>query len=104
MLLLDLLDRRCQVFLRPRTAKRGSHEKNADRLILYNLENNTPVFTTRTDAELEAAKIRVQKAADGIAQGKFAAHPGYHCVFCPYRNLCPATEKTVVASQKKRIH
>jgi RecB family exonuclease len=85
-------------------AARETFGKNADRLILYNLENNTPVFTTRTDAELEAAKMRVQKAADGIAQGKFAAHPGYHCVFCPYRNLCPATEKTVVASQKKRIH
>jgi DNA helicase-2/ATP-dependent DNA helicase PcrA len=85
-------------------AARETFGKNADRLILYNLENNTPVFTTRIDAELEAAKIRVQKAADGIAQGKFAAKPGYHCVFCPYRNLCPATEKTVAPSQKKRIH
>lgn len=75
--------------------------KHADRLVIYNLENNTPVCTTRTDAELEAAKSRVQKASDGIADGKFAAKPGYHCAYCPYRNLCPATEKVVASPQKK---
>jgi len=77
--------------------------KSADRLVLYNLEDNTPVCTTRSAAELEAAKVRVQEAADGIAEGKFAADPGYHCAFCPYRNLCPATEKTVAAPQKKSL-
>jgi DNA helicase-2/ATP-dependent DNA helicase PcrA len=82
-------------------AARETLGKNADRLVLHNLENNTPVCTTRTDGELEAAKIRVRKAADGIAEGKFAADPGYHCAFCPYRNLCPATEKTVAAQPKK---
>jgi CRISPR/Cas system-associated exonuclease Cas4 (RecB family) len=50
---------------------------------------------------LEAAKLRVQKAADAIAEGMFAAKPGYHCAFCPYRNLCPATEKIVAVPQKK---
>jgi ATP-dependent exoDNAse (exonuclease V) beta subunit len=81
--------------------------KHADRLVLYNLENNTAVCTTRTDAELEEAKLRVQKVADGIARGEFAANPRYHCAFCPYRNLCPATERIVAAPQKKsasRVH
>jgi hypothetical protein len=64
-------------------------------LIFHNLENNTPVYTTRTDAELEAAKLRVQEVAEGIARGEFPPDPGYHCAFCPYRNLCPATEKIV---------
>jgi DNA helicase-2/ATP-dependent DNA helicase PcrA len=82
-------------------AVRETLGKRADRLILYNLENNTAVCTTRTDAELEAAKLRVQKVADGIARGEFAANPKYHCAFCPYRNLCPATEKIVAAPQKK---
>ena len=82
-------------------AARETWGMRADRLIFHNLENNVPVFTTRNDAELEAAKLRVQKAADGIAEGKFAADPGYHCAFCPYRNLCPATEKVVAAPQKK---
>jgi DNA helicase-2/ATP-dependent DNA helicase PcrA len=82
-------------------AARDTWGMRADRLIFHNLENNMPVFTTRNDAELEAAKMRVQKAADGIAEGKFAADPGYHCAFCPYRNLCPATEKVVATPQKK---
>jgi DNA helicase-2/ATP-dependent DNA helicase PcrA len=82
-------------------AARETWGMRADRLIFHNLENNIPVFTTRNDAELEAAKMRVQKVADGIAEGKFAADPGYHCAFCPYRNLCPATEKVVAAPLKK---
>ncbi len=88
-------------------AARETWGKRADRLIFHNLENNTAVCTTRIDAELEAAKLRVQKAADGIAEGNFAPKLGYHCAFCPYRNLCPATEKVVAAPQKKpapRVH
>jgi DNA helicase-2/ATP-dependent DNA helicase PcrA len=82
-------------------AARDAWGKHAGQLILYNLENNTPVFTTRTNAELEEAVLRVQKAADGIAQGKFAPKVGYQCRLCPYRNLCPATERVVALSQKK---
>jgi DNA helicase-2/ATP-dependent DNA helicase PcrA len=81
-------------------AARDAWGKHASHLILHNLENNTPVITTRTDAELEEAKLRVLKAADGIAQGKFAAKSGYQCRLCPYRNLCPATEKTVAVQKK----
>jgi DNA helicase-2/ATP-dependent DNA helicase PcrA len=83
-------------------AARETWGKHADRLVLYNLENNTPVCSTRTDGELEAAKLRVQKVAAEIAEGKFSAKPGYHCAFCPYRNLCPATEKVVAASARKK--
>ena len=55
----------------------------------------------------EEAKLRVQKVADGIARGEFPPNPKYHCVFCPYRNLCPATERIVAAPRKKsagRVH
>ncbi|MGA7077168.1 MAG: ATP-dependent DNA helicase, partial [Terriglobales bacterium] len=74
--------------------------KRADRLIFHNLEDNTAICTTRTDGELEVAKLRVQKVAEQIARKEFPPNPKYHCAFCPYRNLCPATEK-VVAPQKK---
>jgi DNA helicase II / ATP-dependent DNA helicase PcrA len=74
--------------------------KRADRLIFHNLEDNTAICTTRTDGELEVAKLRVQKVAGQIARKEFPPNPKYHCAFCPYRNLCPATEK-VVAPQKK---
>ena len=69
--------------------------KRADRLIFHNLENNTAVSTTRSNGELEAAKLRVQKRQAEIAGESFPAKPKYHCAFCPYRNLCPATEKVV---------
>jgi DNA helicase II / ATP-dependent DNA helicase PcrA len=82
-------------------AAREALGKRADRLIFHNLENNTPVCTTRNDGELEAAKLRVRKVAEGIARGEFPPNPKYHCAFCPYRNLCPATEKVVGAPQKK---
>ncbi len=88
-------------------AARDAFGKRADRLIFHNLENNVAVCTTRSDGELEAAKLRVREAAEGIARGEFPANPKYHCAFCPYRNLCPATEKVVVAAQRKsasRVH
>jgi DNA helicase II / ATP-dependent DNA helicase PcrA len=77
--------------------------QRAAHLIFYNLENNTAVVTTRSDAELEAAKKRVLEVAEAIAEGKFPSRPGYQCTFCPYRNLCPATEKVVSVSVKKSV-
>ena len=82
-------------------AARDTFGKRADRLIFHNLENNTAIASTRNDAQLEEAKLRVQKVADGIARGEFPPKPKYHCTFCPYRNLCPATEKVVAAPPKK---
>jgi len=73
----------------------------ADRLIFHNLEDNSMVVTTRCSAELEEGKDRVREAADGIGAGKFAAKTGYHCSLCPYRNLCPATEKVISLPAKK---
>ncbi|MGB9074527.1 MAG: ATP-dependent DNA helicase [Terriglobales bacterium] len=75
--------------------------QRAERLIFYNLENSTAISTTRGDAELEAAKERVGEVAEKVAGGAFPAKPGYHCKFCPYRNLCPATEKVVSLPEKK---
>jgi superfamily I DNA/RNA helicase/CRISPR/Cas system-associated exonuclease Cas4 (RecB family) len=75
--------------------------RRAELLIFQNLENNTMVCTTRTDSELEDAKRRVEDAAEKIARGLFNAKYGYHCNLCPYRNLCPATEKIVSLPQKK---
>ena len=75
----------------------------ADRLIFHNLEDNTMMVTTRSNADLEGAKERVREAAENIAAGDFHAKPGYQCSFCPYRNLCPATEKVIHAPEKKSM-
>jgi len=88
-------------------AARETLGKRADRLVFHNLENNTAMITERNDAQMEEAKLRVGKVAAGVAEGKFVARPGYHCSYCPYRNLCPATEKMVATPQKKdtaRVH
>jgi len=70
-------------------------------LTFYNVENNTAITTTRNSAQLEDAKVRVKKVAGDIAEGRFDAKPGYQCVFCPYRNLCPATEKVIFVTPRK---
>jgi len=62
-------------------------------LIFYNLEENVPVITMRSEGQLIAARGRVEAAAQGIADGKFEAKPGMHCNFCAYRSLCPEKEK-----------
>ncbi len=67
-------------------------------LILHNLEDNIPVVTTRSEADLSKARERVEAAAAGIASGKFDAKPGIHCAFCAYRSLCPAKEKHIAVS------
>jgi DNA helicase II / ATP-dependent DNA helicase PcrA len=64
-------------------------------LIFYNLEENVPVFSTRSDAQLMVARERVEKAAKGIAAGEFEPKLGIHCTFCSYRSLCPAKEKRI---------
>jgi DNA helicase-2/ATP-dependent DNA helicase PcrA len=74
-------------------------------LIFHNLEENVPVVTTRSEAQLVAARGRVEAAARGIAEGKFEAKLGMHCNFCSYRSLCPVKEKRIphpVESSAKR--
>ncbi len=70
----------------------------AERLVFYNLEENTAITTGRHRLQLDEARAKIADVADRIAALQFDAKPGYHCRFCPYRNLCPATEKPVYAT------
>ena len=67
----------------------------ASEVTFYNLDGNSSMVTLRGDLELLAAKEKVKAVAERIAQGDFRAKPGFHCSFCAYRNLCPATEKRI---------
>jgi DNA helicase II / ATP-dependent DNA helicase PcrA len=67
----------------------------ADRLVFYNLEENSAVATTRNEMQLNEARRKVEEVAAKIAAGEFHPRPGFHCRFCAYRSLCPATEKRV---------
>jgi len=64
-------------------------------LVFHNLEENVPVTTLRSDAQLLSARSCVEEAAKGIAGGVFNAKPGMHCNFCAYRMLCPEKEKRI---------
>jgi DNA helicase II / ATP-dependent DNA helicase PcrA len=64
-------------------------------LVFHNLEENVPVKTLRSDAQLLSARSCVEDAAMGIAGGVFDAKPGMHCNFCAYRMLCPEKEKRI---------
>ncbi len=69
----------------------------ADALVFHNLEGNVPVFSRRSEFQLERARDRVLAVARGIAAGDFEPEPGFHCNFCAFRGLCPAQEKRVPA-------
>jgi RecB family exonuclease len=75
----------------------------AESLVLYNLGENTSAFTTRADSALQGAKLKIEEVAAKVAEGKFDPKTGFHCRFCAYQTLCPATEKRVysIAEIKK---
>lgn len=70
----------------------------AERLVFYNLQENSAVATRRDHLQLQGVRIKVEDVAAKIAAGDFNPKPGYHCRFCAYRNLCPATEKPLHSS------
>ncbi|HEV7218921.1 MAG TPA: ATP-dependent DNA helicase [Terriglobales bacterium] len=63
-----------------------------EQLAFYNLEENSLVSTSRSEAQLQEARLKVADVAENIANGQFEAKPGFYCRFCAYKNLCPATE------------
>jgi len=67
----------------------------ADALIFHNLEENVPVSSTRTEAQLLSARQIVEETAAGIADGVLEPKLGMHCACCAYRSLCPAQEKRI---------
>lgn len=76
-------------------AAREKWDYEVGALIFHNLEENIPVITTRNEAQLLTARSRVTAAAEGIAEGKFAAKSGMHCKFCAYCSICPEQEKRI---------
>jgi DNA helicase-2/ATP-dependent DNA helicase PcrA len=80
-------------------AARECWDKNPERLVFYNLETNAAVGTTRSEMQLEEAKAEVEEVAHKISSAHFDPTPGFHCGFCAYRRLCPATEKRLFVAR-----
>jgi DNA helicase-2/ATP-dependent DNA helicase PcrA len=71
----------------------------AERLAFYNVADNTEVASKREQRHLDDACARVAEVAERIAAGDFEPTPGFHCNWCAYRNLCPATEERLYQVQ-----
>ncbi len=80
-------------------AAREKWDYDAERLVFYNLADNTEVASTRDQRQLGEACQRVAEVAAEIAAGNFDPKPGFHCGWCAYRNLCPATEERLYQIQ-----
>lgn len=72
-------------------------------LVFLNLKGNEQVVTTRSTAQLDRARQRIEEAARGIANAAFAPRPGQHCQWCDFRRLCPATEQRVFVPVKALV-
>jgi putative RecB family exonuclease len=64
-------------------------------LVLVNVQDNSLAVSSRTPKQLDAAREKIEEAAEGIRRGDFDPKPGSHCRWCDYQNLCPATEQRV---------
>ncbi|HYN14736.1 MAG TPA: ATP-dependent DNA helicase, partial [Terriglobales bacterium] len=80
-------------------AARAKWDYDAERLVFYNLADNTEVASERDPRQLEEACQRVAGVAAQIAAGNFDPKPGFHCGWCAYRSLCPATEERLYQIQ-----
>ena len=78
-------------------AAREKWDYRAEHLDFQNLQENTSVITQRNPAQLQEARLKVEDVAQKISEGEFTPKPGFHCTYCAYRNLCPATENRVYA-------
>jgi DNA helicase-2/ATP-dependent DNA helicase PcrA len=62
-------------------------------LIFYNLTNNQPVASVRTQKELDAVQQKILGVAEEIRRMFFPAKPGFVCRYCEFVPVCPAHEE-----------
>jgi putative RecB family exonuclease len=76
-------------------------------LVIYNLEDNSEVVSTRDSGQLAQVESKVREIADGIRQslagGVFEPRPGFHCRWCDFRNVCPATEQRLYSITRATV-
>lgn len=64
-----------------------------ERLTFYNLTNNTPVSSVRTEKDLEEMRRQVREVAEEIRRRIFPPTPGFVCKYCDFMPICPAHEE-----------
>jgi DNA helicase-2/ATP-dependent DNA helicase PcrA len=69
----------------------AEHGARPDAVELHFLEGDVIGRVTPTSRQLDGARQKIAKAADGIRDGSFEATAGFPaCDWCPYRRICPA--------------
>ena len=63
-------------------AVKEKYGKLPERVAFHNLESDTIVEVPPSDKLIKSAREAVHKAAEGIAQAKFVAKPGFQCRWC----------------------
>jgi hypothetical protein len=66
-------------------------------LSFYYLTSNGKISCERTEDELEETKEGILKVADSILKREFQATKGFHCDWCDYKPICPASPPRVLA-------
>ena len=69
-------------------------------LSFYNLETNEAATTIRTEEQIRETEAVIGEVAESIRAGYFNAKPGFHCKWCGFRSLCPATEERLYSIAK----
>jgi RecB family exonuclease len=62
-------------------------------LIFYNLTNNQPVASVRTQKELDVVRQKILGVAEEIRRMIFPPAPGFACRYCEFVPICPAHEE-----------
>jgi DNA helicase-2/ATP-dependent DNA helicase PcrA len=62
-------------------------------LIFYNLTNNQPVASVRTQKELDVVRQKILGVAEEIRRMIFPPTPGFACRYCEFVPICPAHEE-----------
>ncbi len=58
-------------------------------MTLYFTESAQRMSTSRTDDQLDAARVEILERVSRIRAGEFTATPGKACQWCAYRSMCP---------------
>lgn len=74
------------------SSQEGVYKKKPEQVVVsfYFLEGLQKVSATRTQAQMEAAKIEIANTVDAIERSDFQPTPGRHCDFCEFRLICEA--------------
>ena len=62
-------------------------------VVFYNLTNNQPVASVRTQREMDAVQQKILAVAEEIRRMIFPPKPGFVCRYCEFVPVCPAHEE-----------